>query len=41
MAIAPMSEMQSDSRRDAKALLFLAITLGLAALEVWGLIRLF
>ena len=36
-----MSETQSDSRRDAKALLFLAVTLGLAALEVWGLIRLF
>ena len=40
-AVAPMSEMQSDSRRDTKALLFLAITLGLAALEVWGLIKLF
>ena len=38
--IAAMSDTQSDSRRDAKALLFLAITLGLAALEVWGLIRL-
>jgi hypothetical protein len=36
-----MSEMQTDSRRDAKALLFLVLTLGLAALEVWGLIKLF
>jgi len=39
--IAPMSEIESDSGRDAKALLFLVLTLGLAALEVWGLIRLF
>jgi len=36
-----MSEMNTDSRRDAKALIFLAITLCLAALEVWGLNRLF
>ena len=39
--IVPMSEIESDSGRDAKALLFLVLTLGLAALEVWGLIRLF
>jgi hypothetical protein len=40
---AAMPEMRSDSdsRRDAKAVLFLLITLGLAALELWGLIRLF
>ncbi len=36
-----MSEIQSDSRRDRKAMLFLLVTLGLAALELWGLIRLF
>ena len=39
--IAPMSEIESDSGRDAKALLFLVLTLGLAALEVLGLVRLF
>ena len=38
---AAMAEMSSNSRPDAKALLFLVITLGIAALEVWGLIRLF
>ena len=36
-----MSETDSESRRDAKAVLFLLVTLGLAALELWGLIRLF
>jgi hypothetical protein len=29
-----------DARPDFKAVLFLLITLGLAALEVWGLLRL-
>jgi hypothetical protein len=36
-----MGELHSNPRPDAKAVLFLVITLGLAALEVWGLIRLF
>ncbi len=36
-----MEEVHSNSRPDAKAVLFLLVTLGLAALEVWGLIRLF
>jgi len=36
-----MGELQSSPRPDLKAVLFLAITLGLAALELWGLIRLF
>ena len=36
-----MGESQSNSRRDAKAVLFLVLALGLAALEVWGLFRLF
>jgi hypothetical protein len=36
-----MKEEANENRRpDLKALLFLLITLGLAALEVWGLIRL-
>lgn len=35
-----MGEVREDSRFDFKAVLFLFITLGLAALEVWGLIRL-
>jgi hypothetical protein len=36
-----MGELHSNSGRDLKAVLFLVITLGLAALELWGLIRLF
>ena len=35
-----MTDERGDNRRpDLKALLFLLITLGLAALEVWGLIH--
>jgi len=41
MKTVPMSEMQSNSRVDAKAVLFLVVTLGIAALELWGLFRLF
>lgn len=36
-----MEEVHFNSRPDPKAVLFLLVTLGLAALEVWGLIRLF
>jgi hypothetical protein len=36
-----VDEMHSTPRTDLKAVLFLVITLGLAALELWGLIRLF
>ena len=36
-----MGELQSNQRPDLKAVLFLVFTLGLAALEVWGLLRLF
>ena len=36
-----MGDLHSNPRPDLKAVLFLVITLGLAALEVWGLIRLF
>ena len=36
-----MGEAPENSRPDFKAVLFLFITLGLAALEVWGLARLF
>jgi hypothetical protein len=36
-----MGELHSNPRPDAKAVLFLVITLGIAALELWGLIRLF
>ena len=36
-----MGEARDNARPDLKAVVFLAITLGLAALEVWGLIRLF
>jgi hypothetical protein len=36
-----MGEERDNSRPDFKAFAFLLITLGLAALEVWGLIRLF
>jgi len=39
----PMStgELQSEPRLDVKAVLFLVVTLGLAALELWGFVRLF
>jgi hypothetical protein len=30
-----------DGKADGKALIFLVVTLGIAALELWGLIRLF
>jgi hypothetical protein len=36
-----MGELQSNPRPDLKAVLFLVFTLGLAALEVWGLLSLF
>ena len=40
-----MEELHSDpqpaTKPDRKAVLFLVATLGLAALELWGLIRLF
>ena len=36
-----MEDLELNPRPDAKALLFLVVTLGIAALEVWGLIRLF
>ena len=36
-----MGDPHPSPRPDLKAVLFLVITLGLAALEVWGLIRLF
>jgi hypothetical protein len=36
-----MEELHSERGPDLKAVLFLLITLGLAALELWGLIRLF
>ena len=36
-----LGEVQANQRRDLKAVLFLVLTLGLAALEVWGLLRLF
>jgi len=36
-----MEEARQNSRLDVKAIAFLVITLGLAALELWGLIRLF
>jgi hypothetical protein len=36
-----MGDLRSNPRPDLKAVLFLVITLGLAALELWGLIRLF
>jgi len=35
-----MAEAPENFRPDFKAVLFLLITLGLAALEVWGLVRL-
>jgi hypothetical protein len=36
-----MGELHSNPRPDLKAVLFLVMTLGLAALELWGLLRLF
>ena len=36
-----LGEVHPNPRPDLKAVLFLVITLGLAALELWGLIRLF
>ena len=36
-----MESLQSNPRPDVKAVLFLVVTLGLAALELWGLFRLF
>jgi hypothetical protein len=36
-----MEELHSNTRPDLKAVVFLVITLGLAALELWGLVRLF
>ncbi len=36
-----MGELQSNPRLDVKAVVFLVFTLGLAALELWGLFRLF
>jgi hypothetical protein len=36
-----VEELHSNQRPDLKAVVFLVITLGLAALELWGLVRLF
>jgi hypothetical protein len=36
-----MESLHSNPRPDLKAVLFLVVTLGLAALELWGLLRLF
>jgi hypothetical protein len=36
-----MEELHPNPRPDLKAVVFLVITLGLAALELWGLVRLF
>jgi hypothetical protein len=36
-----MAEVHPDDRPDTKAILFLIIAVGLAALEVWGLVRFF
>jgi hypothetical protein len=36
-----MESLQSNPRPDVKAVLFLVVTLGLAALELWGLVKLF
>jgi hypothetical protein len=35
-----VGEVHTNPRPDLKAVVFLVITLGLAALELWGLIRL-
>jgi hypothetical protein len=34
-------QVHSNPRLDLKAVLFLVVTLGLAALELWGFVRLF
>lgn len=34
-------ELHPSPRLDVKAVLFLVVTLGLAALELWGFVRLF
>jgi len=36
-----VEELHSSPRPDLKAVLFLVVTLGLAALELWGLVKLF
>jgi hypothetical protein len=36
-----MESLHTTPRPDLKAVLFLVVTLGLAALELWGLFRLF
>jgi hypothetical protein len=36
-----MEDLHSNPRPDLKAVLFLVVTLGLAALELWGLVKLF
>jgi hypothetical protein len=36
-----VEELHSNPRLDLKAVLFLVVTLGLAALELWGLAKLF
>jgi hypothetical protein len=36
-----MEELHPQPRLDLKAVLFLVVTLGLAALELWGFVRLF
>jgi hypothetical protein len=36
-----MAEVHPDDRPDPKAILFLVLAVGLAALELWGLIRFF
>ncbi len=33
--------LHSDPRLDVKAVVFLVVTLGLAALELWGFVKLF
>jgi len=35
-----LEELPSHPRLDVKAVLFLVVTLGLAALELWGFLRL-
>jgi hypothetical protein len=36
-----MEPMMEDRRPDLKAVLFLVLTLGLVALELWGFVKLF
>jgi hypothetical protein len=36
-----MEELHLNPRPDLKAVLFLVVTLGLAAVELWGLLKLF